>query len=122
MLTWNSLTKLTAGQEIIVERVRIKSNGVKIEGEFEPPPLAQLSSEDQVFVAAFVRAHGSIKEMEQLFGISYPTVKARLNRIGDALGFMKVDVERMPDRPRVLEKLEKGEISVDEAVERLREC
>ncbi|MFV2021178.1 DUF2089 family protein [Micromonospora sp. LOL_023] len=43
--------------------------------------LAQLSVDDQVFVAAFVRLHGSIKKMERIFGVSYPTVKSRLNRI-----------------------------------------
>ena len=42
-------------------------------------------------VAAFVRAHGSIKEMEQVFGVSYPTIKARLNRISEHLEFVETD-------------------------------
>ena len=47
--------------------------------------------EDQVFVAAFLKSHGSIKEMEQVFGVSYPTVKARLNRIAGQLEFVETD-------------------------------
>ena len=59
--------------------------GVMMEGEFEVPALARLSLEDQLFVVAFIRHHGSIKKMESLFGVSYPTVKNRLNAIGAIL-------------------------------------
>ena len=75
---WQALTDLTRGRPILVERVRIQDSDIAVEGAFELPRLAQLPVEDQVFVAAFVRSHGSIKEMEQVFGVSYPTVKARL--------------------------------------------
>ena len=80
-MDWHELTDLTRGQPFIVERVRLTDSGIAVEGEFEPPQFAQLSPDDQVFIAAFVRSHGSIKEMERIFGVSYPTVKARLNRI-----------------------------------------
>jgi hypothetical protein len=104
-----------------VERVRLNDTGVAIEGAFELPALAQLAAEDQVFVAAFVRCHGSIKEMEKLFGVSYPTIKNRLNRIGERLPFADVT----PDRPAkatddVLSQLERGEISARDAIARLR--
>jgi len=72
---WQALTKLTGGTPLQVERVRILSTGIAIEGQFDLPPLAQLPAEDQIFVAAFVRCHGSIKQMEQYFGVSYPTIK-----------------------------------------------
>jgi len=55
--------------------------GLTVQGEVEVAALGQLDLEDQVFVTAFLRSHGSIKRMEALFGISYPTVKNRLNRI-----------------------------------------
>ena len=58
-----------------VARMVCRSCGVTMEGEFEVPALAHLSLEDQLFVVAFVRHHGSIKKMESLFGVSYPTVK-----------------------------------------------
>ncbi len=116
---WQELTRLTGGQPFVVERVRIADREIAIEGEFELPPLALLAGEDQVFVAAFVRCHGSIKQMEHLFGISYPTVKNRLNRIGEQLQF--VEAQPVSAREEVLDELERGEISVDEAIGRLNE-
>src|SRR3982751_2018951 len=87
---WQALTRLTAGAAFEVERVRLTGENVAIEGHFEVPPLAMLAPDDQIFVAAFVRCHGSIKQMEQLFGVSYPTIKNRLNRIGAQLPFAEV--------------------------------
>ena len=120
---WQALSELTRGRPIVVERVRLVDQGVAIEGAFELPRLAQLSAEDQVFVAAFVRSHGSIKEMEQVFGVSYPTIKARLNRIAGSLEFVEVDPEPSPPslaRAEVLERLARGEITADQAVAELR--
>jgi hypothetical protein len=117
-MDWEELTRLTKGGQFRVERVRVDDSGAVIEGDFEPPPLAQLTPEDQVFVVAFVRAHGSIKEMERLFGISYPTVKNRINRIAEQLEF--VDVNPPAPRTEVLDRLERGEINVDEAIEQLK--
>ena len=87
-MSWQELTNLTKGHEVLVAKVKVPSTGIAVEGEFELPPLASLAFEDQVFVAAFVRSHGSIKEMEALFGVSYPTVKNRLNRIAGQLEFV----------------------------------
>lgn len=114
---WQALTELTQGRAIVVERIRLPDRDVVIEGAFELPKLAQLAAEDQVFVAAFVRSHGSIKEMEATFGVSYPTVKARLNRIAAALEFVELDPK--PPRGEVLERLKRGEISADEAIAEL---
>ena len=115
---WQALSDLTRGRPVVVERVRLVDQGVVIEGLFELPRLAALSAEDQVFVAAFVRSHGSIKEMEQLFGVSYPTIKSRLNRIGASLELIETDPE--PGRSEVLERLAKGEITAEAAISELR--
>ena len=114
-LDWQELTRLTAGEPITVERVRLARNGVAVEGSFELPQLARLSVEDQVFVTAFVISHGSIKEMERVFGVSYPTIKSRLNRIAGSLHF--VDTNPLPSRAEILAPAQRsGEIEPDEAV------
>jgi hypothetical protein len=117
---WQTLTKLTGGDPFVIERVRMTDSGVRLEGEFELPPLARLSAEDQVFVAAFVRCHGSIKQMEQFFGVSYPTIKNRLNRIGAALPFAEVEVSPPPTTTDLLSQLERGELTVREVLAQLR--
>jgi hypothetical protein len=114
---WQELTRVTQGASIVVERVRLVDSGIAVEGEFELPPLARLSGEEQVFVMAFVKSDGSIKEMERVFGISYPTVKNRLSRIASQLQF--VENVTMPSREEVLAALERGEINAEEAIERL---
>jgi hypothetical protein len=100
-----------------VTRMVCPDCNVKLETDFEIPALARLSLEDQVFVVAFVRHHGSIKRMEGLFGVSYPTVKNRLNAIAATLD---KSFEAPSPNERVLEDLARGEITVDEALERLR--
>ena len=117
MHDWQELIALTGSKPLVVERVRIADSGIAVEGAFELPQLARLSTEDQVFIAAFVRSHGSIKEMEQVFGVSYPTVKARLSRISAQLEF--VETEPASPKGEVLARLECGEISAGEAVRAL---
>lgn len=114
---WQELTRLTGGAPLLVERVRMVETGVAIEGSFELPPLARLSAEDQVFIMAFVRSDGSIKDMERAFGISYPTVKNRLARISSQ--FEMVESCATPSRDEVLSQLERGEIDASEAIRRL---
>jgi hypothetical protein len=114
---WHELTDLTQGQPFLVERIRLRRTGVVVQGEFELPQLAQLSLDDQVFVTAFVRCHGSIKEMERIFGISYPTVKSRINRIAQSLDF--VDTDPAPSGTEVLDRLRRGEISAQDALREL---
>jgi hypothetical protein len=114
---WQELTKLTQGQPIVVERVRLTEKDIAIEGRFELPQLARLSLEDQVFITAFVRSHGSIKEVEQVFGVSYPTIKSRLTRIAKNLEF--VDTNPQPTRSEILEQLNRGEINAEDAIREL---
>jgi hypothetical protein len=114
---WQELTQLTQGAPLIVERVRIADRDIAIEGAFELPQLVRLALEDQIFIAAFLKSHGSIKDMEQVFGVSYPTIKARLNRIAAALEF--VDTNPTPPRSEVLDRLDRGEITAAEAIAEL---
>ncbi len=114
---WQDLLRIAQGGPLVVERVRVPEKHITVEGAFTLPDLARISLEDQVFITAFLRSHGSIKEMEQVFGVSYPTIKARLNRIAGLLEF--VETNPSPSRSEVLERLNKGELSADEAIRAL---
>jgi hypothetical protein len=111
---WQELTHLTQGQPIVVERVRLVEKDIAIEGQFELPQLARLDMDDQIFITAFVRSHGSIKEMERVFGVSYPTIKSRLTRIADSLEF--VETNPTPSKAEILERLQRGEITAEDAI------
>lgn len=111
---WQELTHITQGHPIQVERVRLVGKDIAIEGLFELPQLARLAMDDQIFITAFVRSHGSIKEMERVFGVSYPTIKARLTRIADSLEF--VETNPAPSKAEILNRLQKGEITAEDAI------
>jgi hypothetical protein len=111
---WQELTQLTQGQRLLVERIRVPGKNIAIEGSFELPQLARLDMDDQVFIIAFVRSHGSIKEMERIFGVSYPTIKSRLTRIANSLEF--VETNPTPSKAEILERLQRGEISAEDAI------
>ena len=122
---WQALTRLTGGAAFEIERVRLVDQDVAIEGRFAVPPLSTLSADDQVFVAAFVRCHGSIKQMEKFFGVSYPTIKNRLNRIGALLPFAEVEPPApepkatRPSTSELLTRLERGEATVNDVLSEL---
>ena len=114
---WQDLLRIAQGSKLVIERVRIPEKQIVVEGQFSLPDLARLSLEDQVFVVAFLRSHGTIKEMEQTFGVSYPTIKARLNRIASLLEY--VDSDPSPSRTEVLRRLSDGEITPADAIRAL---
>jgi len=111
---WQELSQFTQGRQVVVERLRLVDKDIAIEGQFELPQLARLSMDDQVFITAFVRSHGSIKEMERIFGVSYPTIKSRLTRIANSLDF--VETNPTPSKSDILERLERGEITAEDAI------
>ena len=122
---WQELARLTQGEPLIIERVRLAGKEIAIEGRFELPQLARLNSDDQVFVTAFIRCHGSIKEVERIFGVSYPTIKSRLNRISQSLEFVETDVAptqediRHTTRTAIMDRLKAGEINAADAIREL---
>jgi hypothetical protein len=122
---WSELTRLVGQASFEIEKVRLLDSGVAIEGPFSLPPLAALPAEDQIFVAAFVRCHGSIKQMEKYFGVSYPTIKNRLNRIGSQLSFVEIEEEsdeapQAATRSDILNRLSRGDLTVAQALEQLK--
>jgi hypothetical protein len=99
-----------------VTRLACPTCKLTLDGEFDVSPLGKLNQDDQAFVIAFVRHHGSLKKMESIFSISYPTVKNRLNAIGAALD---KNFESPSPSLYVLEQLSRGELTVEEALEKL---
>lgn len=92
-----------------------------VRGEFLLPLLASLSQEEESFLRVFLSARGSIKEVERQLGISYPTVKSRLEALLNRLGLGSLQAETRRRRLEVVERLERGEISARDAVAMLKE-
>lgn len=104
------------GRPMRISRARCPECEVSLDADFEISALGRLSLEDQLFVVVFLRSHGSIKKMEGLFGISYPTVKNRLQAI--VAGLDKTFQAPTPNSA-ILDQLADGGITVAEALERL---
>lgn len=94
--------------------------GTEVSGRFALSEFALLPKEHLEFLRLFVRARGNLKEVERALGVSYPTVRARLEALLRALGYEEAE-EARTGRLEVLEALRRGEITVEEAVARLRE-
>ena len=108
--------------ELEVTKLHCNSCGTSIEGHFEICRFCQLNAEETEFLETFIKCKGNIKEVEKALDISYPTVKRKLNQVISSLGY---DLESTPEdekeseRKKILDKLENGAISSEEAVELL---
>jgi len=111
------LTQITQGKRIVAERVRMFDMHIAIKDSFELPQLARLSPDGQVFNTTFMRSHGSIKEMERIFDVSYPTIKSRPARIANALEF--VDTNPAPSKSEIRERLQGGDITAEDAIRKM---
>ncbi|MGE4585608.1 MAG: DUF2089 domain-containing protein [Sphaerochaeta sp.] len=117
---WQRLLAMTGGKQFTIQQIHIPEDNITIEGDFGLPPFAQLSMEDQIFIAAFLKTHGSIKQMESIFNISYPTVKNRLNSIARRLDIVDVSIDVSNPVSSILDRLEQGDITVDQAIEEIK--
>lgn len=105
--------------KLIATRLTCQSCQTEISGEFELSRFSNLSKEDLYFVETFVKVYGNIKEMEKELNVSYPTVKKNLDSIVKKMGYIqKIDYQALDDD--VLERLQKKEISVEEALKLLK--
>lgn len=110
------------GSTLKVNVLLCPSCNTRIEGNFEPPQsrIFYLAKKDLDFVETFVRVRGNIKEMEKALGVSYPTVRGMLDGIIEKMGF---PARRGPDQRRrreIIDRLEKGEITADQAAALLK--
>ncbi len=114
------------GEGLDVARLTCPSCETSIEGRFETCKFCQLTNEQKDFVEIFIKSRGNIKEVERELGISYPTVRGRLDAVIQALGY-PVEREKEDEsqaavkRKNVLDSLAKGEIRPDEAVKLLKQ-
>ena len=107
------------GKRLKIVRLQCQNCHTAIEGRFDSPPLTQLDSEQQKFVQVFIKARGSIKEVEKELGISYPTVCKKLDELTKVLGYTPEDTEKR--KKEILRVIEKGEVSAEEGANLLRE-
>ena len=111
-------------EELQVTRLNCSHCNSQLEGEFDTCKFCQLPAEQIEFVEVFLKCRGNIKEVEKELGISYPTVRNRLDGVIQALGYKIVNPEQSSDqaglRTEVLEALEKGIIEPREAIEQLK--
>ena len=108
--------------ELKVTRLRCEECDTVIENDFTLSKFDYLSAEDLCFTETFIRCRGNIKEVEKELGISYPTVRAKLDGIIQKLGYgteTKPD-EEMLKREAILKALEQGEITAEEAIRQLK--
>jgi len=112
------------GEGMVITRLYCPNCDVTVEGRFTLGRVAMLSPEQLEFVEVYLRCDGKIKRVEDELGVSYPTVRSRLNEIITAMGYevpRNESDELSPDQRRqVLDDLASGRISSEQAVELLR--
>jgi hypothetical protein len=113
------------GGELAVTRLHCRDCDTTFEGRFQNGIFSQLTREQLEFVEIFVRCEGKINRMEDEIGLSYPTIRNRLHEIIRAMGYEPGANEPIgltdQDRQRILEELDKGQISAKEAMQLLKE-
>lgn len=119
--------------ELAVTRLHCRSCGTTLEGEFSVGRFGRLTREQLLLLESFLRSRGNLRDMERELGISYPTVRGRVEALVRALGFGPRDGAEEPDedaaapnpdlaaaRQAILERLSKGEIGAEEAATAIR--
>jgi hypothetical protein len=105
--------------KLIITELCCSNCNTHIKGNFELPELALLNPEEEKFLQVFLASRGSIKEVEKQMGISYPTVRAKLESLVSKLG-LTLETEEKKRRSEVIEKLERGEITAQDAIKILK--
>jgi hypothetical protein len=115
-----------SGGRLYISELTGEESGIQIRGKFEIPSYARLTKEQSDFLVTFLRCRGMISCVEKELGISYPTVRARLDTLLEALDLAPVREDgatrekSAEKRRKILDQLEKGEITAEEAKAKLR--
>lgn len=111
------------GESLAVTRLHCRNCDTAVEGHFALGRLYHLNQEQLRFVETFIRCEGKITRVEQEMGMSYPAVRSRLNDVIRALGYEVGESEPQvseEERREILEQISAGELTAEEAIERLR--
>lgn len=112
------------GDTLHVARLHCRSCDTTIEGHFTLGRLYQLSPSQLAFVELFVRCEGKINRVEQELGLSYQAVRTRLTEVIEALGYEVGDTPKLPTSPEerreILDQLNSGQLTAEEALQLLR--
>ncbi len=109
------------GGEMVIRELECPTCDITVRGRFETCAFSVLTGEQLELIKIFLRSRGNIKEVERELGISYPTVRGRLDEIVRALGFTPEPEVPKEFREELLAKLEAGEINAEEFVHKLDE-
>lgn len=101
----------------VVTELHFPESGVTVRGEFDLNEFATLHGENLEFLRLYIKVRGNLKEVERILGVSYPTVRARLDATLRAIGYEPGESD---PRDETLALLERGQISPEEAVKRLK--
>lgn len=108
------------GEDMHVTRLNCNHCYTSIEGDFMPCKFCKLTDAQKHFLEIFIKNRGNIKEMEKDLGISYPTVRNKLEEIIVVLGYKAKYNEPKINKKEILEKLSNGEITSEEALKLLK--
>jgi hypothetical protein len=109
------------GSKLYITRLKCSKCKTVIENEFEMTSRFEYLTADQLsFVETFLKNRGNIKDVEKELGISYPTVRAKLDEVLNALGY-NVTSQPALDKKKIVDMLENGEITPDQAIKMLNE-
>lgn len=111
-------------ERLDVTRLNCPQCDTAIDGRFDGCKFCQLTTEQRSFIATFIKSRGNIKEVERELGISYPTVRGRLDQVIQALGYRvepRDAAAQALKRKEILDRLSKGELSAEEAVKQIKE-
>jgi hypothetical protein len=108
------------GGKLKITRLSCAECGTEVSGNFEVSPFGRLSEEQMKFLRVFLSCRGNLKEVEKQMGISYPTIRNRLDELLAALGLEGGGKEVPQSKQDVLGALERGELTAAEAAELLR--
>ena len=101
---------------MIISEIKCPECDLRIKKDFTPCEFCQLTDDDYEFLKVFLSTQGRITEIEKLLGISYPTIKHKVEHLLAQLNLAPVSTQEDP-----LDALAQGKISVDEAVAILKQ-